>query len=73
MIFFAWHGAKRDKFKKALYNDLMWIHAKKMVFFGAGALGTTEILLRSKDLGPIEMSDSVGQNMSGNGDLLAFG
>ena len=50
----------------------MWVHARKAVFLGAGAIGTTEILLRSKKLG-LSMSDKVGINMSGNGDMLAFG
>lgn len=50
----------------------MWVHAKKFVFLGAGTLGTTEIMLRSKQRG-FPLSDQVGQNMSGNGDLLAFG
>ena len=50
----------------------MWVHAKKMVFLGAGALGSTEILLRSKKMG-LKMSNNIGQNLSGNGDLLAFG
>ncbi|CAI4210261.1 unnamed protein product [Parascedosporium putredinis] len=38
----------------------------------AGSIGTTEILLRSKQMG-LEMSERVGQGMSGNGDILAFG
>jgi hypothetical protein len=50
----------------------MWVHAKKFVFLGAGTLGTTEIMLRSKQRG-LPLSDRVGENMSGNGDLLAFG
>jgi hypothetical protein len=50
----------------------MWVHAKRFVFLGAGTLGTTEILLRSKQLG-LPMSHSVGTDMSGNGDILAFG
>ena len=50
----------------------MWIHAKNMVFLGAGTLGTSEILLRSKQMG-LKMSDTVGTGMSGNGDILAFG
>jgi choline dehydrogenase-like flavoprotein len=48
------------------------VHAKKAVFLGAGSIASTEILLRSKAMG-LEMSTEVGQNMSGNGDLLAFG
>ena len=50
----------------------MWVHAKQFVFLAAGTLGTTEILLRSKQLG-LPMSRAVGTQMSGNGDILAFG
>ena len=71
-VFFAWHGAKRANFKQNIYEDLMWVHAKKMVFLGAGSLGTTELLLRTKNAG-LPMSDNVGTGMSGNGDILAFG
>ncbi|TAQ91395.1 hypothetical protein B7494_g351 [Chlorociboria aeruginascens] len=72
LVFFAWHGSKRGAFKNNIYEDLMWVHAKKCVFLGAGSIGTTEILLRSKSLG-LSMSERVGTNMSGNGDILAFG
>jgi hypothetical protein len=72
IVYFAWHGAKRGKFGHLFANDLMWVHAKKFVFLGAGTLGTTEILLRSKQLG-LQMSDEVGTRMSGNGDIFAFG
>ncbi|RDL32056.1 uncharacterized protein BP5553_09458 [Venustampulla echinocandica] len=72
LVFFAWHGSNRGAFKNNLYEDLMWVHAKKCVFLGAGSIGTTEILLRSKKLG-LSMSDKVGTGMSGNGDILAFG
>ncbi|TVY17726.1 Cholesterol oxidase [Lachnellula arida] len=72
LVFYAWHGSKRGAFPTNLYEDLMWVHAKKCVFLGAGSIGTTEILLRSKNLG-LPMSDRVGQGMSGNGDILAFG
>ncbi len=72
LVFFAWHGSKRRAFKHNFHEDLMWIHAKKFVFLGAGTLGTTEILLRSKQMG-LHMSDTVGTGMSGNGDILAFG
>lgn len=71
IVYFAWHGRNRGHFKANLHGDLMWVHAKEAVFLGAGTLGTTEILLRSKDMG-LPMSDQVGQNMSGNGDILAF-
>jgi choline dehydrogenase-like flavoprotein len=72
LIFFAWHGSNRGAFKQYIYEDLMWVRAKKCVFVGAGSIGTTEILLRSKKLG-MSMSDKVGIGMSGNGDMLAFG
>ncbi|CAM1504954.1 Fc.00g025450.m01.CDS01 [Cosmosporella sp. VM-42] len=71
IIWFAWHSSKRGRFR-TLYDDLMWVHAKKLVFFGAGSLGTTEILLRSKQLG-LSMSNELGTEMSGNGDMLGFG
>ncbi|CAK7201000.1 hypothetical protein SEUCBS139899_003701 [Sporothrix eucalyptigena] len=72
-VFFAWHGCNRGHFRGNLHGDLMWVYAREAVFLGAGAIGTTEILLRSKALGGLELSDRVGQNMSGNGDILAFG
>ncbi|CAJ2507452.1 Uu.00g086380.m01.CDS01 [Anthostomella pinea] len=72
IIYFAWHGRNRGHFKANLHGDLMWVHARKAVFLGAGAIGTTEILLRSREMG-LHMSSKVGQNMSGNGDILAFG
>lgn len=50
----------------------MWVQAKEFLFLGAGTLGTTEILLRSRAYG-LEMSPKLGMNMSGNGDILAFG
>ncbi|KAH9904732.1 glucose-methanol-choline oxidoreductase [Xylariomycetidae sp. FL2044] len=72
IIYFAWHGRNRGHFKANLHGDLMWVHARKAVFLGAGAIGTTEILLRSREMG-LTMSPKVGHNMSGNGDMLGFG
>ena len=43
-----------------------------VVMLGAGALGSTEILLRSKANG-LPMSERLGQRFSGNGDVLALG
>lgn len=71
IVYFAWHTGKRSKSRR-FGDDLMWVHAKKLVAFGAGSLGTTEILLRSRDMG-LSMSDDVGTEMSGNGDMLGFG
>jgi cholesterol oxidase len=41
------------------------------VFLGAGALGSTEILLRSRERG-LAVSDRLGRGFTGNGDVLAF-
>ncbi|KAM0154579.1 hypothetical protein ACHAPG_006429 [Botrytis cinerea] len=72
LVCFAWHGSNRGSFKTNIYEDLLWVHAKKCVFLGAGSIGSTEILLRSRSLG-MNMSDRLGKSMSGNGDMLAFG
>ncbi len=41
------------------------------VVLGAGALGSTEILLRSREKG-LSLSDQLGSSFSGNGDALGF-
>jgi cholesterol oxidase len=41
------------------------------VILGAGAIGSTEILLRSREKG-LGLSDRLGANFSGNGDALGF-
>ncbi|PYH96670.1 FAD/NAD(P)-binding domain-containing protein [Aspergillus ellipticus CBS 707.79] len=71
IVYFAWHSGGREHFP-VFHEDIMWVHAKKLVFFGAGSIGTTEILLRSKQMG-LDLSDDVGTEMSGNGDMLGFG
>src|SRR4029079_4294621 len=43
-----------------------------IVVLGAGTLGTTEILLRSRANG-LALSDRVGERFSANGDIIAFG
>jgi cholesterol oxidase len=43
-----------------------------VVVLGAGTLGSTEILLRSRAEG-LALSDRVGQRFSANGDIIAFG
>jgi cholesterol oxidase len=43
-----------------------------LVVLGAGTLGSTEILLRSQTNG-LSVSDRLGRNFSGNGDVIAFG
>lgn len=42
----------------------------KAVIVGAGVMGTTAILLRSRD--HMSLSDKLGTRVSGNGDVLAF-
>lgn len=42
-----------------------------IVMLGAGTLGSTEILLRSKAQG-LPLSDRLGESFSGNGDVLGF-
>ncbi|KAJ5779576.1 CAZyme family AA3 [Penicillium paradoxum] len=51
MIYFAWHGSGRSVFADHFKEQLFWVKAKEFCFLGAGALGTTEILLRSKKRG----------------------
>jgi cholesterol oxidase len=46
--------------------------AADLVVIGAGALGSTEILLRSRERG-LPLSGKLGSRFSGNGDFLAFG
>jgi cholesterol oxidase len=43
-----------------------------IVMLGAGTLGTTEILLRSRQHG-LALSDRLGRRFSANGDIIAFG
>ena len=42
-----------------------------MVVLAAGTLGSTEILLRSREMG-LKTSKQLGRNFSGNGDILGF-
>jgi cholesterol oxidase len=46
--------------------------AADTLVLAAGTLGSTEILLRSRDHG-LALSDRLGQGFSANGDLIAFG
>jgi cholesterol oxidase len=45
----------------------------RAVFLAAGTLGTTEILLRSRDRFGLPLSAHLGHHFSGNGDAIAFG
>ena len=48
------------------------IIAASTVILAAGTLGTTEILLRSRDQG-LSVSDQLGHHFTGNGDALSVG
>ncbi|WP_397533172.1 alpha/beta fold hydrolase [Roseateles sp.] len=43
----------------------------RRVVLAAGTLGSTEILMRSRDAGGLALSDRLGRQFSGNGDLIA--
>ncbi|KAL4929539.1 uncharacterized protein BDV17DRAFT_57214 [Aspergillus undulatus] len=70
-VYFSPRDKGRGSFTQG-EDTLFWVRAKEFCFLGAGALGTTEIILRSKQHG-LGVSPMVGRNMSGNGDLLVFG
>ncbi|KAE8422651.1 FAD/NAD(P)-binding domain-containing protein [Aspergillus pseudocaelatus] len=72
LVYFAWHGRGRSAFEEDFKTQLFWVKANDLCFLGAGSLGTTEILLRSKKYG-FSTSPMIGRNMSSNGDMLAFG
>ncbi|HKP46413.1 MAG TPA: GMC family oxidoreductase N-terminal domain-containing protein [Pyrinomonadaceae bacterium] len=57
----------RDKFDA----PTMFVGAD-IVVLAAGTLGSTEILLRSKNNASLSLSNRVGENFTGNGDVLAF-
>jgi hypothetical protein len=53
-------------------EKLGWVHAKRFVFLGAGSIGSTEIILRSRKEG-LPTSTQIGKGLSGNGGMLSFG
>jgi cholesterol oxidase len=66
LVHFDLTDAGRERFKRSS----MFVRAD-LVFLGAGALGSAEILLRSAEHG-LPLSDQVGRRFSGNGDVLGF-
>lgn len=65
-VYFTPTRNRRDKFgapDRSVYASI--------VVLGAGALGSTEILLRSREAG-LPLSDKLGEGFTGNGDVLAF-
>lgn len=67
LVHFDVLGSGREKFDA----PALFVRAQK-VFLGAGALGSTEILLRSAKQG-LSVSDMLGERFTGNGDVLGFG
>ena len=61
----------RVRVRETVEGGEAWINAA-IVVVSAGTLGSNEIMHRSKEKG-LAISDRVGQNFSGNGDVLAFG
>ncbi len=66
-VHYQLQGLDRDKF-----DAPELIVTADVVVLGAGTVGSTEILLRSKAKG-LPLSDNVGHHFSGNGDVLGFG
>jgi cholesterol oxidase len=66
-VAFQVHSGGRRRYRSAPSQFI----TADVVVLAAGALGSTEILLRSKALG-LPVSDRLGQRFSGNGDVLAF-
>lgn len=66
-VHYAPQGLGRERFdaeEPAVCADI--------VVLAAGTLGSTEILLRSRERG-LPLSDRLGKGFTGNGDVLAFG
>lgn len=66
VVYFDVFNTDREKFKA----PHMFVRATTVIISG-GALGSTEILLRSKQKG-LELSSQLGKHFTGNGDVLGF-
>lgn len=67
VVHYLIQNAESEKFRAAE----LFVTAD-IVVLGAGSLGSTEILLRSKEKG-LSLSDMIGEHFTGNGDVLGFG
>ncbi|MES2950536.1 MAG: GMC oxidoreductase [Pseudomonadota bacterium] len=67
IVHFQYVGTGREKFDA----PTLFVRADTVIV-SAGTLGTTEIMQRSRQKGLL-LSDQLGQNFSGNGDILGFG
>ncbi len=65
-VFFEPLGHAREKFAAAEQSIMA-----EVVVLAAGTLGSTEILLRSREAGLV-VSERLGECFTGNGDVLAF-
>jgi cholesterol oxidase len=66
------HARFNDSSLRRFGNPEIVIRAR-MVFLAAGTLGSTEILLRSRNQYGLSLSPTLGHGFSGNGDVIAFG
>ena len=66
LVHFDVLDAGRERFRRSS----LFLRAG-LVFLGAGALGSTEISLRSREHG-LDLSPRLGSRFSGNGDVLGF-
>lgn len=67
----AVHFQRLGEGREFFGNDELTVTAD-VVVLAAGTLGSTEILLRSREFG-LAVSDRLGHHFSGNGDVLGFG
>ncbi|KAG0335523.1 hypothetical protein BG004_008410 [Podila humilis] len=72
VVYFEWQEQTREGFlhDHGTPSTPLFVTAD-IVVLGAGALGSSEILLRSNKSG-LALSTQVGKHFSGNGDFLAF-
>ena len=64
---------RRTASEKTPLQDEVYRLAARDVILAAGTLGSTEILMRSRELHGLAVSSLLGKRFSGNGDALAFG
>ncbi len=67
IVHFKLLGAQKQK----LHDPQMYVSADTVVL-AAGTLGSTEIMLKSRDKG-LEVSNKLGYHFSGNSDYVGFG
>ena len=56
---------------RGVFNAPLLFTRARTVIISGGTLGSTEILLRSRDKG-LALSDALGKHFTGNGDVLGF-